>query len=241
VRGAALDASGSLVSVYRRRRFALLFFSVLLTLVGNPLLDAVGADLDLLQVFLGLNLLSAILSGLVDGHVRTLAALTALFVVARVVFAGLGNPVVLSASEAVWATAGVVACTAMLHFVLREGAVDSERIYAALGVYLLAGLVFGVAYHVLEGIAPGSLRVTSGDGATGESAGLERAIYFSLVTLATLGYGDVVPASPLARALATLEAVGAQLYVAVLIARLVSLQARSPSDDDRPPPKDVPG
>ena len=204
-------------------------------------MDAVGPDLDLIEAFLALNLLSAILSGVVGGHWRTLAMLAALCLVLRGISAAFGNPLVLSASEAIWAVAALVACIATLHFVLlRKGTVDSERIYAALSVYLLAGLVFGVAYHVMGGIRPGSLRVTSAGGAPVEAVGLKTAIYFSFVTLATLGYGDVVPASPLTQSLATLEAVGAQLYLAVLIARLVSLQSGSTSDGDGPNPGNVP-
>lgn len=220
-----MDSRSALLSAYRRRRFAVLFFSILLTLVGSPLFDAVGPDLDLLEAFLALNLVSAILSGVVEGRWHTLVALAALFGVSRAASIAFGNPLVLSASEAIWAVAGLTACGATLQFALREGVVDSERIYAALSVYLLAGLVFGVAFHVLEGILPGSLRATSA-GSAPAAANLQDAIYFSFVTLATLGYGDVVPATAVARSLATLEAVGAQLYLAVLIARLVSLQTR---------------
>jgi hypothetical protein len=187
-----------------------------------------------------LNLLSAILSGVVRGHWRALATLGALCIILRGISAAFGNPVVLSASEAIWAVAGLVACIATLHFVLRKGTVDSERIYAALSVYLLAGLVFSVTFHVMETIWPGSLHVTSAEGAPGAAVGLKNAIYFSFVTLATLGYGDVVPATPLARSLAIFEAVGAQLYLAVLIARLVSLQTGSTSDGDGPKPGNVP-
>jgi hypothetical protein len=227
----ALDPQRFLPPAYRRRRFAILFFSIVLTMVGDPLLDAAGTDLDLLEAFLALNLLLAILGAVAEGHWRTLVALATLVVVLRGISAVFGNPLILTASEAVWALAGLGACIATLHFVLREGAVDSERIYAALSVYLLAGLAFGVAYYVVEGVQPGSLRISSADDATAAAVGLETAIYFSFVTLATLGYGDVVPVGSVARSLATLEAVGAQLYVAVLIARLVSLQARSSPED----------
>jgi voltage-gated potassium channel Kch len=89
----------------------------------------------------------------------------------------------------------------------------------------LAGLVFGVAFHLVDGLQPGSFRFTSDDGTPGQRIDIGTAIYFSFVTLATLGYGDVVPVTPPARSLATLEAVGAQMYLAVLIARLVSLHA----------------
>ena len=51
-------------------------------------------------------------------------------------------------------------------------------------------------------------------------------MYFSFVTLATLGYGDIVPRTEVAQGLAIVEGVGGQLFLAVLIARLVSLYAR---------------
>jgi len=99
-------------------------------------------------------------------------------------------------------------------------AVDAEHIYAALSVYLLAGLFFGVL-HWAVGIAwPGSFGEASAGGAPAAFP-LSTAIYFSFVTLATLGYGDVVPKTEVARGLAVFEAVGGQLYVAVMIARLV--------------------
>jgi hypothetical protein len=62
---------------------------------------------------------------------------------------------------------------------------------------------------------------------------LSRALYFSFVTIATLGYGDIVPKSEVAQGLAILEAVGGQMYLAVLVARLVSLYARQADDMKR--------
>jgi hypothetical protein len=214
----------SLLTWYRHRRYATLFFSLLLTLIGQPLLDALGVDLDLLGVFLALNLLAVTFGNAVDGRWRALAVLAVLFIASRGISVASEVPVVLSASEGFWTGAALLACAATLRFVLRRGVVDSERIYAALSVYLFAGLMFGVAYHAMERAWPGSLRLTSGEIAP-MAPNLMTSIYFSFVTLATLGYGDVVPLSALARATATLEAVGAQLYLAVLIARLVSLHA----------------
>ena len=104
-----------------------------------------------------------------------------------------------------------------------RGAVDRERIFAALDAYLLAGFLFGVAYWTLERLWPGSF----GGGAAGQFD-FPHAIYFSFVTIATLGYGDVVPVSPPARGLAIVEGISGQMYLAVLVARLVSLYARDP-------------
>jgi voltage-gated potassium channel len=99
--------------------------------------------------------------------------------------------------------------------------VDAEHIFAALDAYLLAGLIFAVCYWLLDQTWPASFRAASAS-----DLDMARAIYFSFVTIATLGYGDVVPASDSARGLAILEAVGGQMYLAVLVARLVSLYSK---------------
>lgn len=221
-----MDGLRPLLASYRRRRFAILFGSLLLTLVAVPLRATLGGGLDLVDVLLALNLLAALLGTSGERGWRPLAVLAVLFFASRAIHLALGSESVLSASEAFWTGACLLACISTLGFVLRGRTVDSERIFAALGVYLLAGIVFGVTYRLLDGLEPGSLRTSGADGAEPAAASLGTCIYFSFVTLATLGYGDVVPASELARTLAILEAVGAQLYVAVLVARLVGLYVR---------------
>ncbi len=192
-----------------------------------PVLRTIRTDLDLVEAFLALNVLAALLGTVGERGWRPLATLGVLFFASRGIHLVLGGDLVLSASEFFWTTACLLACVATIRFVLRGRVVDSERIFAALGVYLLAGIVFGVAYHGLDEIQPGSLRTAFAEEGVPAAASLGTCFYFSFVTLATLGYGDVVPASELTRTLATLEAVGAQLYLAVLIARLVGLYART--------------
>jgi hypothetical protein len=101
--------------------------------------------------------------------------------------------------------------------------VSSETIYAALGTYLLAGVFFGQLYWSLESAAPGSFVGPDPFSDT-------RAVYYSFVTLATLGYGDYVPRTDLARGLATFEVIGGQLYLAALVARLIGMFAESRSE-----------
>jgi ion channel len=101
--------------------------------------------------------------------------------------------------------------------------VDREHLYAGLSAYLLAGIFFGVFYWVLERTWSGSF-VIRGEGAQSDFS-LPAAIYYSVVTLTTLGYGDIAPRSEVGRGLAIMEAVAGQLYLAVMIARLVSLYA----------------
>jgi hypothetical protein len=86
-------------------------------------------------------------------------------------------------------------------------------------------LFLGVAYWALESLAPGSFHMA--EAARGdEGFSLPTAVYYSFVTLGTLGYGDVVPVSEAARGIAIVQAMSGQLYLAVMIARLVSLYGR---------------
>ena len=105
---------------------------------------------------------------------------------------------------------------------LRDGPITTRRLHGGVAAYLLLGVVWSYAYALVATLHPGAFSgpVSPGDG--------PRAwLYFSFVTLTTTGYGDVLPVHPAARSLAILEAVTGSLYVAILIARLVS-QAVSP-------------
>ena len=100
----------------------------------------------------------------------------------------------------------------------RQGPVTSHRILGGIAAYLLLGVVWAEAYTLVETLHPGSF-----SGAVDVAGGPRVLIYFSFVTLCTVGYGDIVPVHPAARSLAMLEAVTGPLYIAILLARLVSL------------------
>jgi hypothetical protein len=106
--------------------------------------------------------------------------------------------------------------------VFRPGNVTHHRVQGAICVYLLAGLAWAYAFDILWVLDKLAFRVPAPTGAFPARTGLLR--YFSFVTLTTLGYGDVLPVSPIARSLATSEALFGQLYPAVMIARLISLE-----------------
>jgi hypothetical protein len=89
----------------------------------------------------------------------------------------------------------------------------------AVCVYFFIGLMWSFVFSVLESLQPGSFRF--GQGLT---ANVKNFIYYSFVTQTTLGYGDITPVTPPARNLSVLEAIIGQLYLAVLIARLVGVQ-----------------
>ncbi|MGH7347506.1 MAG: potassium channel family protein, partial [Candidatus Rokuibacteriota bacterium] len=83
-------------------------------------------------------------------------------------------------------------------------------------------------YETLEGVSPGAFRFADGtDWATPSPL---RYSYFSFVTLATVGYGDVTPVTTLAGTLAWMEAITGQLYLAITVARLVALSLADSSE-----------
>ncbi len=113
--------------------------------------------------------------------------------------------------------------------VLEPGAVTLNRIVGALCVYLLLGVLWTVLYAFVELVEPTAFAYAS------DVAGdpVEQFLYYSFVTLTTLGYGDVTPVHPVARTLAYLEAVIGQLYVAVLVASLVGRYSATLGDTTR--------
>jgi len=120
-----------------------------------------------------------------------------------------------------------------LQHVFRRGAVTIARLQGAIAVYLLVALIFGELYWIVLRVNPQAFQLARDFG--GSSAARSGVFYFSLITLTTVGYGDIAPVSAMARSLATLEALIGQLYPAILIGRLVSLQISSVGDNDRTP------
>jgi len=106
----------------------------------------------------------------------------------------------------------------VLFQVLRKGPITLYRVQGSVAAYLLLGLAWTGAYELVSYVAPGSFRLADG------KADSMTLLYYSFVTLTTVGYGDVTPVLPSARSLAMAEALVGQLFPAVLIARLVSME-----------------
>jgi Ion channel len=204
---------------YFQRRYAILFYSLLLTMVAAPLSGALGLGAGLLELFLATNLLAAVIPIDTKRTRRILLTVLVILWVTKLATTWLEHPVLSAAALGSWTIIGLFAAVGALRFAMRATQIDAEHLYAALSAYLLAGVFFGLFYWVLEQIWAGTFTVP-GDFSRAS------AIYFSFVTLATLGYGDIVPRTDVARGLAVVEGVGGQLFLAVLIARLVSLYAR---------------
>jgi hypothetical protein len=107
--------------------------------------------------------------------------------------------------------------------VLNHSKVDANTIFGALCAYLFLGMSWAVIYEILLTRSPGAIAIPEG---TGQSFSTH--VYFSFTTLTTLGYGDVTPRGSVARMLAVMEALIGQVYLVVIVARLVADHMRSP-------------
>ena len=107
--------------------------------------------------------------------------------------------------------------------VFGSGRVTVDRVAGAISVYLLLGLLWALVYGIVSALDPSAFRGLE-PFALAQPAVQQDYVYFSFVTLTTLGYGDMSPVSSFAKTLAWFEAVFGQLYLAVTIARLVSLE-----------------
>jgi hypothetical protein len=101
-----------------------------------------------------------------------------------------------------------------------EGQINSGHIYVSVSLYFLLGMSWYSIYNLANILQPGSL-VQGGTPLPADTP-MSTMLYFSLVTLTTLGYGDIVPVTPVTRMFTTLEATAGVLYVAITVARLVS-------------------
>jgi hypothetical protein len=100
---------------------------------------------------------------------------------------------------------------------LRQRRVTSETVAGALSAYLFIGLIWAAIFALLERLHQGSVKLTTEE----EAFLLPSCIYYSFVTLTSLGYGDVTPNTMPTQYLSFVEAATGQLYLAVLVARLV--------------------
>jgi len=117
----------------------------------------------------------------------------------------------------------------LLRFVLRAPSVNVEVLCASISAYLMLGLMWTMAYWLVDQLTPGAFSFNTNAGK--QSMNGFNAFYFSFITLSTVGYGDITPVSRIARWLAAMEAMTGLLYVAVLIARLVALYSIPKSDE----------
>jgi len=201
---------------YERSRYTILFYSLLATLIAMPLATTIGLPTILLRILVASSLFAAVMPNATRRTRNLLLSAVALLLAAR--FASLQGYLNVDSALLLILVGftGLVAAAGSLRYAISARSIDAETVYAALSTYLLAGLFFGQIYWSVETMRPGSL---VGPDPTTETT----SVYYSFVTLATLGYGDYLPRTDIARGLATFEVIGGQLFLAVLVARLIGV------------------
>jgi hypothetical protein len=206
--------------IYFSRRFVILFMSLLAMILVTPLVQGFVGIHIVWNIFLTAILLSGVHA--VSGkrrnvYIASLLALPMLVSVWSEYFVESNSVVV------VGTLCGVVFFAYMivniLLFIYKQDEVTKDLIAGAAVVYLLMAIMWTFIYRVLEIAHPGSFTISATD--IHERL---RLTYFSLVTITTLGYGDIVPTTSLASSLATLEAVVGQLYLVTTVAWLVGVR-----------------
>jgi voltage-gated potassium channel len=113
-----------------------------------------------------------------------------------------------------------ISAVIVVKHVFRSATVDRNLLFGAICVYLLMGFIWAILYGFITQFWPGSFNGMESPGGT---VTMDNLLYYSFVTMAGLGYGDITPVAPLARTLAYMEVIAGQLYIAIMLAGLVGI------------------
>ncbi|MDJ0685137.1 MAG: potassium channel family protein [Alphaproteobacteria bacterium] len=209
----------TLFSILKSRDVYLLASLILLILV-TPFFEGAPVGSTVIDILLTLVLLATVAAASDVRAVRGVILVVALAATALIWWDAIYQ---VTTARLIGQILFILICVATNVLVLRKivaaSVVDRDILCAGVGLYLLLGVTWTLIYIVLDTIAPEAFALTGAS--TGQ--GWSNYLYFSFATLTTLGYGDIAPHTPVARVWAAAEAVTGVLYVAVLVARLVSL------------------
>jgi len=210
-------------------RHGMLLASLILLLVALPVTQLIAGSSPRFQVLLTLVLVAAIIVNSRQRWIFIVAATVGAGAVAGIAFGQTLNSVpILIASDTL--SLGLLGFTTlvMLNSLVQADEVSGDTIVGGICVYLLVGLCFAMVFLIMTEVYPGAF-VAGGEAiarsAEDPSAHATRLLYFSFVTLTTLGYGDIAPVGDLAQMFAVAEALIGQLYLTIFVARLVALFA----------------
>lgn len=223
------SSRSSLLPAFGSYRQSLLLGTLILLLLVSPLIEDGGSGGLALS---GLFSLVVVVGTLAIGRRRRDLLITLVLSVAWLYLTWL-HPVWSGSLADELASVILASCIVYMAAVLLVGVVRTEQvthdvISGAIAVYLLVGIAWAVVYALVEGLNPGSFRL----GPAGQGTIWEQLLYFSFTTLSTLGFGDITPVSPIARMWTVFEAIFGTLYLAILVARLVSLFRAAPATVD---------
>jgi len=204
-------------------RFRFLFGAILMIIVLRPFLDQWLNDRILMDIFTDIFFACALIAGLhaVKGQPNQFRVVI-LLIITITLLSVLHYTLKIPALDRLQLGLGAVFFIQMLVMIAthikNENEVTFDLIMAAACTYVLIGMVWSYSYYFLEIFHPGSFKA-----ADKPLEDLWYFYYYSFVTLTTVGYGDIVANTKPAQALTILEAIVGQLYLAILISRLVGL------------------
>jgi len=201
------------------RRDLLLLLSLLLIILFYPMLDRGDVQRMLLG---GLMFVPLLLATIKMAQIKSWVWPSAVLVVGAVVCAVLSiffpNAIVVGLKWMILAAFFGLCAVGLFSYLRKADTISDGHLYSAVSIYLLLGLQWFAMYSAIDVLSPGSIQRSAAIRADRHAEFL----YFSLVTLSTIGYGDVVPVQGEVRILAALEGVAGVLYIAITVALLVS-------------------
>ena len=211
---------------FQGRPDLLLLLSLLFAILLTPVLDRDGWRR---MVLVAVTFIPVVISVVRLSQIKIWVWPSVLLALGNVIFVVAGNTFRSRALTGIrWGfLAAFFALTAagLFSYLRNSRSVAQAQLYTAVSIYLLLGLLWTTLYLAMDAFYPGSIRI--GSLPTDRQTEL---LYFSLITLSTIGYGDIVPLSGEARILAALEGVTGVLYIAITVALLVSRFRRELSD-----------
>ncbi len=218
-----------------RGRFRFVIASFLLLIVVNPYIEAFAGLSVFSDIFFASILISMVYS---VAHERK-RALVALLLASPVVLSLLLKNIVESSLVSLVGSVFAILFIGytiyiVIWFIAGQKKVTADVLHAAIVVYLLMGVFWSLVYFVVEYFEPGSFKGVTAK-VTGDSLGF---LYYSFVTLTTLGYGDITPVTSRASAFTILEALVGQMYLVVQVAWLVGRYSASPFEGNGKGPAD---
>jgi len=208
-------------------RHSVMLASLLILLTALPLWQMLAGGGTRFSLLLVLVLVSAVLVNSPQRWIFVVASLIGTAAVLGIAYAEYADSAAVRIAARLLSL-GLLGLTTLVMLVslLRADEVSRDTIVGGICVYLLIGLCFAVTFILMVDLAPGSF-VRDGEAivrsAADPSAHATTLLYFSFVTMTTLGYGDVSPNGEMAQMLAVAEALIGQLYLAIFVARLVAL------------------
>jgi ion channel len=224
VRPSASVVKESAVKIMERRRrhpYTALLFSELGLIIIYPFLTGVANHDEIFRLLAAIVFTTALYSLMGRGWVTTIGfSLGTPAIILRLIHVVEHRPMFKLPDEFLGLIFLIFVTTVLVWSIVSKPSVTADTLAGAVSAYFLLGITFGVAYMIIDGLLPGAFRDTVQPGKTFVPSDFT---FFSFVTLTTVGYGDIVPWAPHARALAIVESVLGIMYPAVLISRLVGL------------------